>query len=807
MHDTDYQRRKKVWLELLDLDAADRAGRLDAIARADAQLAADLRAQFAAMEQPLPLLDGVGHEAVLPELPGYRLIRELGRGGMGRVWLAERQLGDAVQRVALKQIAHTGWGAEDRRRFERERRILAGLSHPNIAALVDGGSDAHGAPFLATGFVDGARIDRHVERHAPSIDARVRLVARIADAVAYAHRQLVVHRDLKPANILVGADGEPILLDFGIARLLGEEAITGTGPSQMTLRYAAPEQVRGDGEANVGSDVYALGVLLYELLTGHSPYGETRDQAALLAAILREEPSPPPSQKAPCIDGDLDAIAMKALRKRAQDRYAGADAFAADLAQWLAREPVEARRGERGYRARAFVRRRWPWLAAAAAVAAFAVYHVAALDRQLERTQRERDRAQALAGYFGELFKGAKPSDTERGDISARELLERSVEDLRSDRKRPPETRATMLLAAADALGYLGRNAQARDAYVLAIDLLHGLPAADANQLAQALSDVAAHRILIGDPVAARRDVDEALALVGTGRVANPYLPITLLQQAAMMDEEAGDLDRARAGYERAVELSRPLLHTREGLIGYLAAQTNIATWDMRDNTTLPAAEARLREALDVAQRERFDDPYSLFPMRTYLARILFDQYKLAEARTVLDPVLHEARAWYGAQDSWLIVVFSHGATLATLEGNAGGAIAQFDALLATDGGSNAEHPNHWALRSDRAIAGLAAGQWNDAAERLLAVLDWRKRNGQSDGTAARFERAALAYAHCRLQADERHAGELREALHDADTFKGWKRRYSQAWLTACEAAVPAAAGAAATPLRAGPDP
>ncbi len=804
MHDTDYQHRKTVWLELLDLDAAARAVRLQALALEDAELAADLHAQFAAMAQPVPLLDRIGHGATAPELAHYRLIRELGRGGMGRVWLAERSLGDAVQRVALKQIAHAGWNAEDRRRFERERRILAGLAHPNIAALVDGGSDAHGAPFLATGFVDGERIDRYVETQALSTDARVRLVVKIADAVAHAHRQLVVHRDLKPANILVDTNGEPMLLDFGIARLLGEEAITGTGAGQMTLRYAAPEQVRGDREASVGSDVYALGVLLYELLTGASPYGDTRDQAALLAAILRAEPSPP-SQKAPGIDGDLDAITMKALRKRAEDRYAGADAFAADLALWLAREPVEARRGERGYRTRAFVRRRWPWLAAAAAVAAFAVYHVAALDRQLDRTQRERDRAQALAGYFGELFKGAKPSDTERGDISARELLERSVEDLRNDRKRPPETRATMLLAAADALGYLGRNTQARDAYALAIELLHGLPAADPDQLAQALSDAAAHRILIGEPAAARRDIDEALAIVDTGRVANPFLPITLLQQAAMMDEEAGDLGRARTGYERAVELSRPLLHTREGLIGYLAAQTNIATWDMRDNATLPAAEARLREALDVAQRERFDDPYSLFPMRTYLARVLFDQYKLADARAVLDPVLREARAWYGAQDSWLFVVFSHGATLATLEGRSEEAIAQLDALLAADGGPDEEQPKHWALRSDRAIAGLAAGQWRDASERLLAVLDWRRRNGQSDSAGARFEHAALAYARCRLQADERHVLELREALHGADTFKGWKRRYSQAWLTACEAAVPAPAGAAATRLRGAP--
>ncbi len=788
MHDTDYQRRKDAYFELLDLDPVARAQRLDALAREDVQLAAELSAQFAAMERSSMLLDRIDHAAAEPELPHYRLVRELGRGGMGRVWLAERRLGDAVQRVALKQIAHAGWDAGDRRRFERERRILAGLAHPNIAALVDGGSDMHGAPFLATVFIDGDRIDRHVATKALPIEARVRLVAKIAEAVAYAHRQLVVHRDLKPANILVGVDGEPMLLDFGIARLLGEEAITGTGPSQMTLRYAAPEQVRGEGAAGVGGDVYALGVLLYEVLTGASPYGEKRDQAALLAAILAEDP-PPPSRRAPGIDGDLDAIVMRALRKRAEDRYASADAFGADLAHWLAREPVEARRGERGYRARAFTRRRWPWLTVAVVTAAFVAYHVVALDRQLDRTQRERDRAQALAGYFGELFKGARPSDTESGDVSARELLDRSVRELRADTTRPPATRATMLLAAADALGYIGRHAEARDAYVAAIGLLRGVPAVDADPLAKALSELAANRILLGESTAARRDIDEALAMVDAGRVADPHLPITLLQQSAMMSEEAGDLDRARAGYERAAELSKPLLGTREGMVGYLAAQTNIATWDMRDNATLPAAEARLREALEVARRERFEDPYSLFPMRTYLARVLFDQYKLAEARAVLDPVLREADAWYGAQDSWRVTILSHGATLAMLEGRVDDAIAQRDALLAATAELDENHPHRWALRSDRAIASLAAGHWSDAIERLQPVLDWRRRSEGAGGAGAGFERAALAYARCRAQADASRVRELSEALHDADGFKGWRRRYVQGWEAACEAA------------------
>lgn len=788
MRDDDYRRRKDAYLELLDLEPAARTQRLDALAREDAGLAADLQAQLAAAAQPLALLDRAGSAAPLPRIAQYRLVRELGRGGMGCVWLAERTLGEAVQQVALKQILHANWSVDDRRRFERERRILAGLVHPNIAALVDGGSDAQGAPYLATMYVDGERIDRHVQSLALPLVARVRLVAKVAAAVAYAHRRLVVHRDLKPANILVDRGGEPMLLDFGVARLLGEDAITATGPSRMTLRYAAPEQVRGDADASgTGSDVYALGVLLYELLAGASPYGETRDQAALLAAILGHE-APAPSRGAREIDADLDAIVSKALRKRPEDRYASMDAFGEDLRRWLAREPVEARRSERGYQARAWLRRRWPWLAAVALLAAAVGYHVMALDRQLDRVEHERDKAQALADYFGKLFETARPSEMEHGEVSAHDLLERSVVALRADARQPAATRAALLHAAGNALAYLGRAAQAQAAHEAALALLAGVADADADLVAMLYGDLAGSHYKLGRLADARRENAAGLALFERGAARDVENRLTLEQQAAIYADDAGDGARAKAGYERVVAIARERLDTPRGLRSYLAAQSNLALAGLRMDS--PAAEARLRDALDVAAEHRFDEPAVLLPMRSYLARALVNQRKLDEARPLHAAVLRDARAFYGSDDPWLGVIAYHYATLAFIDARSEEAIRLLDEAVARDEATLApDAASLWTDRAHRASAALMHGDWQDAIARLQAAIAQRERRGSGDAATARFMRAEIAYARCRLDPTGTTRSQLREALARNQGWSGWVVWFARDLGIACDAA------------------
>ncbi|MGD9831209.1 MAG: protein kinase [Piscinibacter sp.] len=364
------------------------------------------------LREPL-VLDGPGglDEAGLePDAPGdcigpYRVLRELGHGGMATVWLAERTDGSLNRQEALK-LPHPGWAASLAQRMARERDILASLEHPRIARLYDAGVTAEGRPWLAMEFVDGTPIDVHCREHALSIEARLRLFLQVAEAVSYAHGRLVVHRDLKPSNILVTAAGEVRLLDFGVAKLLGDD-----GPTQaqitrlmgraVTPDYASPEQV-GAKPVGVATDVYSLGVVLYELLAGVRPYRLPRDTPAALEEAVLAADVPPASSRvadrrvARALRGDLDTLLAKAMRKEPADRYRSVEAFAADVERHLAGEPVLARPYSLAQRLRkAMARHRLP-LAAGAAVAVALIAGTALATWQAREAQRERDQARAL---------------------------------------------------------------------------------------------------------------------------------------------------------------------------------------------------------------------------------------------------------------------------------------------------------------------------------------------------------------------------------------------------------------------------
>ncbi|MBA8883348.1 serine/threonine-protein kinase [Dokdonella fugitiva] len=414
-----------------------------------------------------------GHEG--RSVGPFRLVREIGRGGMGAVWFAERADGAFEQRVAVKLI-RSGWDVDEvLARFRAERQILAGLQHPNIAHLVDGGITADGKPWLALEYIDGEDLRAWCDSRRLDLAARLQLFLTVCDAVAHAHQRLVVHRDLKPSNILVGNDGVVKLLDFGIAKLLDGTDAGISSTRMFTPEYAAPEQVRGE-LLTTAVDIHALGLLLYELLCGRRPFeADHPTPAAYERAVLDREPTRPSlalargddagAAIAACRDlaparlrrelrGDLDAIVLKALRKEPGQRYASVQAFADDVRRHLARQPVLARRGSWRYRSARFLRRH----ALAATLAGVAVFALCAgLGAALWQARVanvQRDSARAALAFMRSLFDNADPAHRKGDQLSARDLLDAGVRTMRTALPGEDAARGELLLTMASA--YLG---------------------------------------------------------------------------------------------------------------------------------------------------------------------------------------------------------------------------------------------------------------------------------------------------------------------------------------------------------------
>jgi eukaryotic-like serine/threonine-protein kinase len=400
-----WSRVSRILSEALDLPEADQAAFLAEAALREPALRTDVFALYEELRRTDEFLEqptAMAREAAAPSeaFGSYRVIGELGEGGMGVVYLAERDDGQFVRRVAIKRVEGAGLGPDVLRRVRDEREILARLDHPNIARLLDAGLDDGGVPYLVMEHVEGLPFMACCRERALGVPERLALFLKVCAAVQHAHQHLVVHRDIKPDNILVTPEGEPKLLDFGIAKLLGDgpapEATRTLHPA-LTLDYASPEQVRGD-PVTTASDVYSLGVLLYELLAEVKPYEVSGRSLTEVVRLVCEAVPPPPSAKAAPprrseLTGDLDSIAAKALEKAPADRYGSVAELAADVAAHLAHLPVKARRPSFAYVGRKFVRRH----RTGAGVAALALVGLGAAVGAVVRQGRIAERERALA--------------------------------------------------------------------------------------------------------------------------------------------------------------------------------------------------------------------------------------------------------------------------------------------------------------------------------------------------------------------------------------------------------------------------
>lgn len=426
-----------------------------------------------------PLPEEPQELAVGARVGPYRLLRPLGSGGMSTVYLAVRSDDAYRQRVAIKVLRLSLAGSDARRRFETERQILAGLEHPYIARLYDGGTTEEGLPFLAMEYVEGVPLNRHCEQQGLDLRHRLELFRKVCEAVQAAHGNLVVHRDLKPSNIFVTATGEPKLLDFGIAKLLNPElgpmdlAPTATWVRLLTPQYASPEQVRG-APVTTATDVYSLGVLLFELLTGQRPFRLEGLSAGDLEQLLDSQQAPAPSSQVVdgskglppaerlrrLLRGDLDNIVLKALRREPGRRYISALQFSEDIARYLEGQPVRARVSTVRYRLGKFLQRnRWP-VAASALVAVLLSGFTVLTALQAARIATERDQAQRAAEkservleLMKDVFKVADPELARGKPLTLQEALDRGAQRV-EELEDQPEVRAGLL----SALGEVYRN-------------------------------------------------------------------------------------------------------------------------------------------------------------------------------------------------------------------------------------------------------------------------------------------------------------------------------------------------------------
>ncbi len=520
---SDWTQLIRAFNDALETPGEDRGAAIAAACGEDSALAAQVEELLANyrgseqfLEEPAIVIAAAPEPKVGEQFGVYRIDSLVGRGGMGSVWTARRNDEQFEKLVAIKVLGH--WPTPDLvERFVAERQILATLEHPNITRLLDGGVTADGRPYLVMEHVDGATpIDEYCAKL--PIAERLQLFSAACDAVAYAHNRLVVHRDLKPSNVVVSAEGQVKLLDFGIAQLLGRGDATPALAGVMSPVCASPEQVRGEA-VTTATDVYGLGVLLFRILTGAYPH-DLADASPdeVVAVICRDEPPKPSDIGGSSLAGDLDAIVDKALRKHAEHRYPSVTALRDDVQRHLGHHPITIRRGEMGYTLASFARRHRATVAVSlvALLALLATSGVALWQARVARTQRDHARVAGrksarIAQFLVEVFEAANALESPNAaDVPVSLLLERGERNLAA-LQNDPEIRAEMLHVLGRVNASIGDFAHARELLLRALAAQQTLVERPDLSLAAIRFDLGRIHLLLGDRVRANEHATDAL--------------------------------------------------------------------------------------------------------------------------------------------------------------------------------------------------------------------------------------------------------------------------------------------------------
>ena len=747
---------RAAWLASLDGDAATHRETLERLlAEAGAVETDDRFAVLPPFELPREPQAGVAAEGTPSELVGpYRLISELGRGGMGVVWLAERADAQPRRKVALK-LPHIGWAPGLAARLTRERDILASLEHPNIARLYDAGVDALGRPYLALEYVDGTPIDRYCDALALPLRGRLELVLKVAAAVAHAHARLVVHRDLKPSNVLVTAAGELRLLDFGIARLLHDDAaggegagdgateITRLGGRALTPDYASPEQIRGEA-IGTASDVYGLGVLAFELLAGSRPY-RLKDVAAdgLAEAIARVD-VPLASRvatdpaRARQLAGDLDAILNKALKKEPADRYASVAAFADDIGRHLHHEPVVARPDAFGYRTRKYVARHAVQVVAGALIGTAVLAGSGIALWQARAARLEAVHAEQVKAFALGILAGANEDSGANAQTTAADVLKEASARIQHELPDRPDTAVELMTAIGAGLLGLGRND-------------------DAAALMEKAVALGKTRLGPDDPLTIAAGATYGEILVELGRLDDARGVVTpLIDQArrrglvasemqamrtlSSIELSVGHLDRGAALAQAAVDaIGTPAKVGKNDAMEAWAALANALAFTERPGLT-SAAQHQL-----VLARELFGDRITtpVLEARSHVGSGLMAEGKTAAGLAELSSALDDSVRYLGPTHTETKYLANFLAIARLEAGDAHGAERAYETALRAMGSPEDSNPANVGVDEFGLATALAMGH---DFERALPVFETAARRiRQAQGPDAPIALRALS--------------------------------------------------------------
>ena len=714
----------------------------------DAEAADALRSPLAPLADAAPDADGVPEEPVGP----WRLTGRLGEGGMGVVYRAERADGLFTREVALKRL-HPAHGRALAGRLDAERRTLARLEHDGIARLYDGGVDADGAPYLVMELVDGAPITAYADAERLGTADRVALFVRVCEAVAYAHRHLVVHRDLKPSNVFVTAAGGVKLLDFGIAKLLDEaggpdaEPLTRTHAA-LTPSYAAPEQLRR-GDVTTATDVYALGVMLYELLAGRRPYTLSTATAAEAERLVCETDPPPmsavaPPERARALRGDLDTVVAKALAKEPARRYASADAFADDLRRHLDGLPVRARPATWGYRARRFAARHRVAVGAAAAVAVALVTGAAVAVAQAREARAQSARATAMNEFLVGLLGAPDPTGADGRDVRVATLLDRAAAALDSTFAGEPDTEAAMRHALGVTyreLGLYDESARELTGALALRERRHGPRDRDVLTSQNALGELWLLQSRLGP---ADSLLTRALAAARGVYDAHDSFIGAVLGNLAYVRFLTGDYEASLAMHRETVEIARA--QPEPDSVEVAAGLGNVAVVLL--NLGRPAEAAAIQERQVATYRAALD------PGNTRIARVLDNLGSTYYSLGRYDDALRASTE--------AIAIFRNGvgatAELANALGNAS------PILLALDRPAEAEAAVREALTHYEATVGTAHPRYAGAVVKLGQTLQAAGRTAEAEAALRRavgLFQAAVPAEHPALANARAALGEL----------------------------------------------